>query len=245
MSTPSYATSFGTPTQYAPQATSHYLQALPPLPVPPVGPLPALQWPVQQTQRNSLKLAQNPFQGAEDPDGTEPPLGFVPEYRSHEMWKESHVMAITAPFKGKTAEYVIRGSLPFLLSAHAAARSPQWGIVLGTLKLPKEMLMELTTHIDAIWETAASTSPATSYLNRPLFVYGAGSVTCLPNGEDNPISYLRHQGQFQFRGVTSVGEDGVERRSGTQYSDVPCRDHIPGVSLCRRAICRFAHVEGI
>ena len=174
-------------------------------------------------------------------NGLNPQVGSVPVYRSHEKWKESHVMAITAPFNGKTADYVIRGCLPFLLSAHAAARSPQWGTVLEALQLPREALMELTKHIDAIWSTAAPTLPATSYLSMPLFAYGAGSVMCLPNGESNPIASLRHHVQFQFRGVISVGEDGVERRSATQYSDVLCRDHIPGVKICRRPICRFAH----
>jgi len=250
-----YPPFFGTPTQYVPQPTTynatmvphhhhhahHQAQAPSILPLPDLPPLAA---PAKRTAKSGLRYPENPFQGVEDPEGTDPPPpGFVPVYRSHEKWKESHVKAITAPFKGSAAEFVIRGCLPFLFSAHASVRSHQWCLVLGVLKLPKEALIELTKHIDAIWKVAAPTLPVERYLTMPLFAFGAGSITGLPNGEFNPISFMRRQAPFQFSGFTTVGVDGVERQSATQYSDVPCKDHIPGVLVCRRATCRFAHVD--
>ena len=166
-------------------------------------------------------------------------------YSTHDTWEESHASAVTASFKGTSADFIVRACLPYLLSAHYKAQSRQWEIISTLLALPPANMKAFEQAINAVWLNAQTESgvDARPLLNMPLFRHGAGSLRTLPNGEANAICHLRHQSLFQFRGVSHTDTNGIERRSSTLYSDVICKDHVPGVTVCSRTMCRFAHID--
>jgi len=185
-----------------------------------------------------VPFQKDPFHGTGDSlDSSSPPM-----YKFGDRWRESHVASVVKPFRGQSAEFVVRGCLPLLLSFHARNRTRQWEhLVIHACGLSDtSVIQQLTETIHAL-SAHIPLSKTRPYLALPIFAYGAGSMKDLPNGSPNPIATLRHDVAFQFRGMQYVDGTGAIRRWGTQYSDVVCRDHVPGVSVCQRVICRFAH----
>ena len=122
---------------------------------------------------------------------------------------------------GNSAEYVVLGCVPLILAAHCLAQSRQWAHlrgILATLTTPTA-LAAIESLLEEVW--AASMPSKTvdrRMLEVPIFVQGAGAVPGI-------IADLRHNGMFQFRGVTyNDPMSGTLKRHSTEYSDVICKD---------------------